>query len=450
MRMSIWLLFQMACLVGFGVANSLPERNGCEGILSSLDFKHLLSKVDWQQVQKTPRRYLPAVDSPLFSPISHELALARYQNKLPFSLTSQHRVIETPIGPAVFPVDELRDFLLLESAVKSDTLSADLLASIARNRGYCPRGLHPRSCEWIWWSSFAKRESREIARRKGMLGIKSDHPLDDGLDRFSSQFLNARAEFRRLARQKNLFLFPFGTDLRYYESYQVAPHLSQGVLLLLARFQFFSHIYVTTDTTQKRLVPLVEQVGDDALVLISRVPALLPLFPLFEDGSIDIGKSGYTNEFLANDEEWHQLGEAREIFRADEHFLATFLGPEAKFLSVSMKADVDASYNSFSDFDRPSFNFSFDLVYGSDAVHEEDLDLTWAARDAIRDETLIALELLFSQKKLEFEKITKTTLPLLSISFEEWVEDDLVIDIGFSEDVSEALKAAFFMFVVRR
>lgn len=411
---------------------SLTENKPSFGV-ETLKISQLIQKVDWKALQRDQSTL-----NPNLSAVAYDKSQAHLLKEfnLPLnSLSESDRVLETDYGYAIVNVHQLRDWQMLSSIINDPAASKAFLEKVANTEGYYPNSITKNSADWLRWSLFAEYESR----RKSIEQV-GPHPFanqnymsmfdyirPESMKYYADLFKAKRAEFRRLIRQKNIAILPFG--VRKGDNFnEIAEEDASLTLSILARYFVISKLIVQRNNGEAIL--LSEFVDQDALILFSRYPELLPLYPMFEDGHFEI----------ANEE--------TTVGHEDVYGLAL---TEVMQGELASGVTYSVSFNPLMDDDEGVtgvFFLNFDgYDQGEDSYKELTLKVPAQQIHRLYSDIIEKLNHMMAIKSSKFTQLTGVELPVFLVEFDQ-SSDRLHPEFIFynNDSIEPNLFAAFLMF----
>jgi hypothetical protein len=349
-------------------------------------------------------------------------------------LSPRDRLVETDYGYAIMDVDELRDWTLLRGVIDDPTAAKKFIDTTANTPGLYPRGITRESADWLRWSVFANQEALNRAAENLSRSMPSaPNSVADLFDISIRMDRLKRAEYRRMVRQREIFMFPFGIDVRL-EPNEIAEHDAPRVLEILARYFIISKLVVPRPSGEYQL--LSEYLDRDSLMLLSRFPEFLAIYPIFEGGQFSV------------EHEYIKIGRD-DTYTLAKSFLSSMdvsqeLEYKTHFIAIAHDETTFSEGLELTGFFRIEF---FDTDSDGQGVDEPDLD----------DETfqrIFSLEMekmddFLARKTSEFNQIAGYNIPVATAiedDSSEYGSREFIITFSDSNIPAHVL-AAFFVFI---
>lgn len=406
----------------FAQSEAMASDDFCARLLQPVAIKTLMKKVDWKNLDRDETSLDPSLNAVVYT--------ASQKNNLddlglPLShLSDEDRILETDYGYAILAADQLQEWQWLKTVIDKPSEAKKFIDYVANNEGVYPKGISEEAADWLRWSVFAHKES--FVKAKQELGHFTDGIIDSKVpyrksyrDYENELYILKRFEFNSLVRQKEIFIFPFGFEDKLLLD-EIALDDAVTVLEVLARYFILSKLYVKkSDGYYSLLSSLVDK---DTLMLFSRYPLLIPLYPMFEDGHFEIEK------------------EITKIGTEDIYFLA-----KKRLLSSKLENGVpyNLEFNAMMD-DYDGLSAKFSIEFNDYEINMMDGSTQLFAK------TVIDLNALVAEKSKQFTEHLGIPLPKITIEGQNGVDDTYYNFIFTSNDMTKLdakVYGAFLMFI---
>lgn len=391
------------------------------GLLAPLAIQSLVKKIDFNSLAD-PQTLSPSLNLKVYD--GSELAVLDRFKLSKSEIGPRDRIVVTDYGYAILDVEELRDWTLLQNAIADQKRAKKFIDWVANTPGTFPNGITKEAAEWLRWSVFAQFESL----RKAYKRIESTGIHGDGLFDFSvALYRQKKEEYRRLVRQKELFMFPFGMDTRY-EINEITIYDAPVVLEILARHFLISKLFV--ERPDGEFKQLSEVLDRDSLMLFSRFPQLLASYPAFEGGHFNVD---HTSTTVGSDDSYiiaERSLETSKLYEDIDYDLTFF-------------ADVTEENSS----DEPTIDmYTYFTIYFEEDQAE---GLTAAQVQKIYSAETENMDNFLAAKSRQFEEITGYKIPVSSDVESKDFPDDINREfrVRFAkDDTPPYILAAFYVF----
>lgn len=400
------------------------EGSQLAGLLAPLSIENLVQNVDFQS-NGTVETLNPSTDVVVYSSLDNDLLADK---NFPFDeLSPRDRIIETDYGYAVMDVEELRDWTLLQHTIADPSRAQAFINQVANTQGLFPRGITNEAAEWLRWSVFAQYDAIRKAEKNI---INKSASIDDFKGPFGMAtdfWQEKRAAFRRLVRQKELIVFPFGQDVRYDPNI-MTDYDAQNVLAILVRHFLISNLYVPRSNGE--YIKLSEFLDRDSLMLMSRFPALLPAYSVFEDGHFSIE---HMFTFVGRDDSYNFSEKLFPVEMVEGQPLSNLFVASARGGDLTESESV-LSLDAY-------FLVSFDNEDEASGLSSGTIEEAFS-REVER------IDAFLTRKSSEFEKVTGYSLPVSTViedDFGDYTRRDYIVSFG-DQVVPPHVLAAFYVF----
>lgn len=296
---SQWLIVTLIFQCQF--ANAFPEIQYCRNIFVKLQSR--MTKpipVEWAkdslQWQVTKSEFLPSAvqDSQIFTRSevkSDDLSFLGINSNaraiLLSKMTETSRLVLTPLGPSLWEISDLRDWLYLgETRILKDGIAAqEALEEIAVSPDRAPSGFLTFWVNELHQSSIRLDESRQtIDASKVYFSIRTA---------FQNLSTIVQKNLIRKPSSDNSFDFAWGSDSRWLGSTEMPPRVALSVAQTLAILTLIEKTYVFSDGVYQSLGnrdrPLINL---ETKLFFATYPEYFPLITFFQKYPIEFG-SGY-------------------------------------------------------------------------------------------------------------------------------------------------------------
>lgn len=391
------------------------------GLLAPLEIQSLVKKIDFKSLSD-PQSLSPSLNLKVYDR-SESAILNRFKISKS-EIGPRDRIVVTDYGYAILDIEELRDWTLLQNAIADQKRAKKFIDWVANTPGTFPNGITKEAAEWLRWSVFAQIESlRKAYKRIESSGVFEAGPF--GFDMSLFQF--KRTEYYRLVRQKELFMFPFGIDIRY-EINEMADYDAPVVLEILARHFLISRLFVERpDGSYKQLSEFLDR---DSLIFLSRFPELLASYPVFEGGHFSVHHMFTT---VGRDDSYSiaERSLPRSSFYEDINY-------DLDFIANVSEEDVSSEEPTLDMY--AFFRISFDEEIAEE-LSEEQVQRIYSAEIENMDNFL-------ALKSRQFEEITGYRIPVSSaVEYDGFDDLDREFRVSFTRnDTPPHILAAFYVF----
>lgn len=412
---------------------TFANSNFCEQFLEPLQIRTLMKKVDWKNLESDGSTVTPSYDVVVYDKANESLLR---DLKLPLSkLSSKDRIVETAYGYAIVDVDQLRDWQMLSSVINEPVRAREFLEKVGNTEGYYPNGITKESADWLRWSVFARYDSARKAHNKAGRPPTSDEYdfmefMMKDLEYSMAVDHEKREIFRRLVRQKNVYIFPFGITDITLDLNEIREDNAVIVLQTLTRYFMLSKLLVKRPSGEYIL--LSEFIGNDSLMLLSRHPNLISLYPMFEDGHFEIPR-----EYVIGHQDTYSIASKKLIISEmkEEVKYTVKVNQNIYYEDDSVESNISVSFDDYSSLED-GYSKLLNVVSAEDVkklLSELDSDLNnFVAR-----------------KTSEFREVTGVDIPEFIVEHED--DSDLAIASQFTlktnQDVDPVVYSAFLMFM---
>lgn len=211
-----------------------------------------------------------------------QAGLLRDQNLTPIiqEMGPRDRLVETDYGYVIMDIEVLRDWTLLAGKIKDPDAAKSFLEGVANFAEVYPNGLAKESTEWLRWSALIAHEMPKYSFDQEVRGLINTGRMPEAL-KLIGQKMKESGKFS--FQGKEAFVFPF----QYAEiGGAISTKNAPIVLATLARYFVLNNIYVReTNGKYRRLSELFDR---DHLILFSRFPEILSVYPIFQGGHFNL------------------------------------------------------------------------------------------------------------------------------------------------------------------
>ncbi len=256
--------------------------------LKTLNINHLITKVVLNSFENI-RELSPNATLKAYTILDREYLLSK--GFVIEEFNENQIVVETDFGFSVLNEEEFKAWVELEEIIDDDSKAQFFVEEAAFTEMVYP-GITNQASDWLKFSAYTHFHAQELAENF----FKKRRVSQDVI------LARRKKEYSKLSNKTDQYMFPFDYGLDIGEV-SISKVNAQIVLKTLSRHFMLYNLYVkkTNEEGEFYYQKLREVVDQDSLILFSRFPELLRIFPLFEGGHFSINRR---TEYIGSEDQY--------------------------------------------------------------------------------------------------------------------------------------------------